>query len=70
MGLMFDDNNEVVCPQCGCHYFHEKEEYMLDKIEKEYETTYVETERRFALRCAECNHLIASNMTPKVIKQS
>ena len=70
MGLMFDDNNEVVCPQCGCHYFYEKEEYMLDKREGSYETTYVEKERRFALRCAECNHLIASNMTPKVIKQS
>ena len=70
MGLMFDDNNEVVCPQCGCHYFHEKEEYMLDKREGSYETAYVETERRVALRCAECNHLIASNMTPKVIKQS
>lgn len=70
MGLMFDDNNEVVCPQCGCHYFHEKEEYMLDKREKGYETLYVETERRFALRCADCNHLMASNMSPKVIKQS
>lgn len=70
MGLMFDDDNELVCPECGSHYFYEREEYMLDKNVKPYDTTYTEVERRYALRCACCNKLIDSNMSPKVVRQS
>lgn len=70
MGLMFDDDNELVCPECGSHYFYEREESMLDKNSKAFDTTYTEVERRYVLRCACCNKLIDSNMSPKVVRQS
>lgn len=70
MGLMFDDSNELVCSECGSHYFFEREEHMLDKNVKAYDTDYVETSRRYSLRCAECNKLIATNVAPKVVKPS
>ncbi len=67
MGLMFDDDNELSCPECGSLYFYERIEYMLDKNTTSLDTTYVETERRYAIRCAKCNKLIDSNMSPKVV---
>lgn len=67
MGLMFDDSNELVCPKCGGLYFIERVEYMLDKNTTQLDTTYIETERRYAIRCAKCGKLIDSNMSPKVI---
>ena len=54
MGLMFDDSNELVCPECGGLYFIERVEYMLDKNATQLDTTYIETERRYAIRCAKC----------------
>ena len=45
----------------------ERIEYMLDKNTTSLDTTYVETERRYAIRCAKCNKLIDSNMSPKVV---
>lgn len=69
MGLMFDDANEVVCPECGSHYYYEREEYLLDKNQKSpYDISYMETGRRYAIRCAECNKLISSTSTPKIVK--
>ena len=64
---MFDDDNELSCPECGSLYFYERIEYMLDKNTTSLDTTYVETERRYAIRCANCNRLIDSNMSPKVV---
>ena len=42
MGLMFDDSNELVCPECGGLYFVERVEYMLDKNITPLDTTYIE----------------------------
>ena len=67
MGLMFDDSNELVCPECDEIKNKERVEYMLDKNITSLDTTYIETERRYAIRCAKCGKLIDSNMSPKVI---
>lgn len=68
MGLMFDDENELRCPKCGGAVFFEREEYMLDKKVTEIDTAYVETQRSYAIRCANCNELIDTNMAPKIQK--
>ena len=67
MGILFDDANEVICPECNSPYFYERVEYMIDKNETALDTTYIETERRYAIRCAKCNKLIDSNMSPKLV---
>ena len=67
MGILFDDSNELVCPECGGLYFIEREEYMLDKNTTRFDTTDMETERRYAIRCAKCNKLIDCNMSPKLV---
>ena len=39
----------------------------IDKNITQFDTTYIETERRYAIRCAKCNKLIDSNMSPKLV---
>lgn len=66
MGLMFDDDNEVACPDCGCKYVYEREESLVDKIEDQFDCVYIKKQTRWNIRCAQCGHLIASNIQPKL----
>lgn len=66
MGLMFDDNNEMSCPECGCYSFIEREEHMLDRKGNDFDAKYQETERRYVVRCAECNRMITSNVVSSI----
>lgn len=68
MGLMFDDDNELKCPECGSIHFYEREEHTLDKIDKEVYTVYQETSVIYSLRCAQCNKLIDYSTSPNIQK--
>lgn len=70
MGLMFDDDNTVVCPNCGSHFFIEVVEYTLDESFDGFENFYIETGRRYTIRCADCNRVIDFDNKPKITKQT
>lgn len=67
MALVFDDENEVICPKCSSNIFKEVEIFCLDKrVDNVGDVKYVKIQPTYNIVCNKCETIIDTSLESKI----